>query len=223
MVIFVGLRIYTRLRHKTPLGTDDYLCLVSAATNATQCALILAVVDKPLGRNAWDVPIGEALTNNYWFEVMFASIIFFTLGSIFTKLTLLTLYLRIFKPKVWARRRSQCVNITPPLSKLQGWYGLVLDVYIAAAPIPLLWGLKLKLKQKLAVTAVFMTGSIAIGISALSLAQRYEAFSEGPKGAWDRGLQFFYGFLELSIGLTCSCMPVTAVTLTSFITRMSTL
>lgn len=35
---------------------------------------------------------------------MFASIIFFTLGSIFTKLTLLTLYLRIFKPKVWARR-----------------------------------------------------------------------------------------------------------------------
>lgn len=187
----------------------------------------------------------------------------FTLGSVSTKLTLLTLYLRIFKPKVWVRRviwlsiaatvlfygtavsvyvglcaqggipllkslqRSQCVNITPPLSKLRGWYGLILDAYIAATPISLLWGLNLKLKQKLGVTTVFMTGlmyvslffsssdsrvwfpshgyqltgtSSAVGISAVSLAQRYEAFNEGPKGAWDRGLQFFYGY-ETLLGL----------------------
>lgn len=112
----------------------------------------------------------------------------------FTKLTLLTLYLRIFKPAFWARIaiwlgisitiifylatfigyssicihagvpiwesmvELRCANNSLMISKAQGWYGLISDVYILCIPLSLLWGLNLNSKRKLGVMTVFLTG-----------------------------------------------------------------
>lgn len=40
----------------------------------------------------------------------------------------------------------------------QGIYGLVSDLYIFILPLPVLWGLQMALRKKLAITAIFFAG-----------------------------------------------------------------
>lgn len=259
MVVFVILRIYTRARLTRSLGSDDYLCLLSAATIVANTGVLLSFIDKPEGRHGWDIPLGEILTNHYWIEATFAVLFLYTLGNMFVKLTLLSLYLRIFKPAVWARFAiwlgivittlfyiatfigylGLCVRINVPIwesmenvycannvlmiSKAQGWYTLISDVYILALPLWLVWRLKLNIRRKLGVMAVFMVGLTAVAISAVSLAKRYEAVEHGGDRTWDNCIIFLYTTLELAIGLICSCMPVIAVTLKTSMTNVNLL
>ncbi|KAI0006914.1 hypothetical protein F4779DRAFT_629475 [Xylariaceae sp. FL0662B] len=259
MVVFVLLRIYTRVRLTRALGSDDYLCLLSAAAIITFSALVLSFMDKPEGRHGWDIPLGEILTNHYWLEATFGSLLVYTLSNMFTKLTLLTLYLRIFKPAVCARltiwlgivvtilfyiatfigylglcahvgipiwvsmRDVRCANNNLSISKAQGWYALISDAYILAVPLSLVWGLKLNPRRKLGVMAVFLTGLVAVAISAVSLAKRYAAVKQGADRTWENCIIFLYTTLELAIGLVCSCMPVIAVTLKTSMTNINSM
>jgi len=103
MIIVVALRVYTRIRITRAFGADDYLCLAATACIVTFSALILSFLDKPAGRHMWDIPLGELLYNHYWVEALYGSVMVYCVGNMFTKLALLMLYLRIFKPAVWAR------------------------------------------------------------------------------------------------------------------------
>ncbi|KAM7190410.1 hypothetical protein V8F33_009526 [Rhypophila sp. PSN 637] len=103
MLLFVGLRLYTRGRLTRSFGVDDYLCILATATITTYAALILSFIDRPEGRHGWDIPLGEVLTNHYWLEATMASVFVYCWANMFAKLTLLVLYLRIFRPASIAR------------------------------------------------------------------------------------------------------------------------
>ncbi|RYP80359.1 hypothetical protein DL769_002508 [Monosporascus sp. CRB-8-3] len=257
MLVFVILRIYTRARLVRALGSDDYLCLLSAATLIVFSGLVLSY--KPEGRHGWDIPIGEALINHYWLEAIFGSLLVYSLSNMFTKLTLLALYLRIFKPAAWAcsaiwigivitilfyiatfigylglcvrigapvwssMQNIRCANNNLMISKAQGWYGLISDVYILTIPLSLVSRLKLNPRRKLGVIAVFLTGLAAVGISAASLAKRYDSVEQGSDRTWENCIVFLYTTLELAIGIICSCMPVIAVTVKNSMTNMNSI
>lgn len=51
----------------------------------------------------------------------------------------------------------QCYPILS-MTWAQGIYGLVSDLYIFILPLPVLWGLQMALRKKLAVTAIFFAG-----------------------------------------------------------------
>ncbi|KAK2603648.1 hypothetical protein QQS21_004121 [Conoideocrella luteorostrata] len=216
-------------------------------------------MDKPEGRHGWDIPIGELLTNHYWIETTFASLILYSLSHMFTKMALLTLYHRIFKPVLLARwaiwlgtiavilfylstaigyiglcARSGkpiwetmsmvgCSNNVLLISKAQGWYGLISDIYILVIPLWLVYGLNLTTKRKAAVMVVFSTGLAACVISAVSLVKRYDTVEQGADRTWENSLLFLYGTLEICIGLICSCMPVTMVVFKQLMTNLSTM
>ena len=40
----------------------------------------------------------------------------------------------------------------------QGIYGLISDLYIFILPLPVLWGLQMSLRKKIAITAIFLAG-----------------------------------------------------------------
>ena len=41
---------------------------------------------------------------------------------------------------------------------IQGVFGLLSDVYIFILPLPSLWGLQMRLRRKLGISAIFLTG-----------------------------------------------------------------
>ncbi|EFY96983.2 GPCR, PTH11-type [Metarhizium robertsii ARSEF 23] len=125
MVLFVGFRIYTRLRLTQSVGVDDYLCLLSAATVIAFSGLMVSYMDNPEGRHGWDIPLGEVVNNHYWIEATFAALLIYTLSNMFTKLTLLTLYHRIFKRAVWSLRAIWLGIITVVLSSLAAFAGYI--------------------------------------------------------------------------------------------------
>lgn len=54
----------------------------------------------------------------------------------------------------------KCQKIHPLTAVALGIVGLVSDVYLLILPLPAVWNLQLPLRRKLAVSAMFMTGSV---------------------------------------------------------------
>ncbi|KAK2615796.1 hypothetical protein N8I77_002523 [Diaporthe amygdali] len=84
MSVLVVIRLGTRLQQMRKLAADDYK----------------SEADYPLGRHLWDVPLSW-ITDRY-LELTTVGLILHSLGSMFFKLTLLVLYLRLFSPIRWA-------------------------------------------------------------------------------------------------------------------------
>ncbi|KUI61111.1 hypothetical protein VP1G_08288 [Cytospora mali] len=106
MLLFVCLRIYTRLRVAHAFAADDYLCIVSAACITAFSAVALSIVGNPLGPHQWNIPL-TAVTYRYM-ATYFVTVAMYSLSAMSVKCTLLLFYLRMFRPDrranimVWA-------------------------------------------------------------------------------------------------------------------------
>ncbi|KAI1169482.1 hypothetical protein F4777DRAFT_572996 [Nemania sp. FL0916] len=94
--LFVVVRVYARAILMNRFGTDDVLAILSAAIITSYCATVIKLVDHPLGRHLWDVPLSEI--NNEYLKLTAVGLALYCLGAMFFKLTLLSLYLRLFNP-----------------------------------------------------------------------------------------------------------------------------
>ncbi|KAI1200785.1 hypothetical protein F5X97DRAFT_70856 [Nemania serpens] len=101
MLIFLALRIYTRVRITNSLGVDDYLSLAAGASITAFTGVSLSLFGSPLGRHQWDVPLSHFDAS--FLERTLASIVLFSLSSLFVRTALLALYLRVFAPNKTAR------------------------------------------------------------------------------------------------------------------------
>ena len=55
---------------------------------------------------------------------------------------------------------AQCAIKTQSVYVIYGVLSLVSDLYLVILPLPAVWGLQLPLGRKLAVSAMFLTGSV---------------------------------------------------------------
>ncbi|KAI1748061.1 hypothetical protein F4782DRAFT_386685 [Xylaria castorea] len=101
MLIFLALRIYTRVKITNSLGIDDYLSLAAGASITAFTGLSLSLFGSPLGPHQWDVRLSHF--NASFLERTLISIVLFSLSSLFVKTALLALYLRVFAPNRTAR------------------------------------------------------------------------------------------------------------------------
>lgn len=156
--------------------------------------IIYQVIDNPVGRHGWDIPLGQVLTNHFWLDATFATLLAYSLSNMFVKLTFFVFFLRVFNPSSGVRRtvwlgiattscfymatfvaytalctRSgvpiwksmqelRCANGNLAVSKSQGWFGLISDVYIFAIPLTTVWRLQMTVRRRLGLTAVFSVG-----------------------------------------------------------------
>ncbi|KAI0544893.1 hypothetical protein F4679DRAFT_589002 [Xylaria curta] len=101
MLIFLALRIYTRVRITNSLGIDDYLSVAAGASITAFTGLSLSLFGSPLGPHQWNVRLSHF--NASFLERTLSSIVLFSLSSLFVKTALLALYLRVFAPNRSAR------------------------------------------------------------------------------------------------------------------------
>ncbi|KAI0854946.1 hypothetical protein F4860DRAFT_520329 [Xylaria cubensis] len=105
MIVFVLLRLYSRTRLARCFGWDDYLCIISAACIfiIAYSGVVLSFIGNPEGRHGWDIPLAVVSVDHTWLNSTFASLLLYTTAYMFTKITLLVLYLRLFETRFGAR------------------------------------------------------------------------------------------------------------------------
>ncbi|KAI3401887.1 hypothetical protein diail_6446 [Diaporthe ilicicola] len=96
MLVFLTLRVYTRLKIIGSFDADDYLCIAAAASVVAYSGVIVSTITDTLGRHQWNVPI-LAITLDFC-QGSLVSIILYSIAAVFVKTTLLVFYLRIFRP-----------------------------------------------------------------------------------------------------------------------------
>ncbi|KAK2604307.1 hypothetical protein N8I77_007250 [Diaporthe amygdali] len=96
MLVFMTLRIYTRLKIIGSFDSDDYLCVAAAAAVIAYTGIILSTITDTLGRHLWNVPM-TAITLEYVTGSLL-SFIMYSIAAVFVKTTLLVFYLRVFRP-----------------------------------------------------------------------------------------------------------------------------
>ncbi|KAJ2985612.1 hypothetical protein NUW58_g5436 [Xylaria curta] len=101
MLVFLALRIYTRVRITNSLGADDYLSIAAGASITAFTGVSLSLFGSPLGPHQWNVPLSHF--NASFLERTLSSIVLFSFSSLFVKAALLALYLRVFAPNTSAR------------------------------------------------------------------------------------------------------------------------
>ncbi|KAI1385116.1 uncharacterized protein F4822DRAFT_383489 [Hypoxylon trugodes] len=101
MVIAFILRSFVRIRNRQ-FGADDYLLSLGVASAVSFCAVILPIFnDDILGRHAWDIPVSEIQPWFFQYSTVVACL--YNMSAMFTKISILTLYFRVFHPSDWAR------------------------------------------------------------------------------------------------------------------------
>ncbi|KAJ2983343.1 hypothetical protein NUW58_g6268 [Xylaria curta] len=96
MVLFLFLRLYSRAIVIHKFGVDDAFSVVAAASVVVVCGILLSLNDHVNGRHQWDVPL-SFLTDDY-LKTNFSFVLLTAISAMLVKLSLLLLYLRIFKP-----------------------------------------------------------------------------------------------------------------------------
>ncbi|KAH9863979.1 hypothetical protein J1614_009912 [Plenodomus biglobosus] len=101
MFIPLILRLYTRVFITKNFGADDYLVIISAICVGGYCGVLHHLMDGAMGEHVWDVSL--AAIGAGFQKSNLASQVIFGIAALFTKTTLLVLYLRIFHPSYHAR------------------------------------------------------------------------------------------------------------------------
>ncbi|PBP25065.1 integral membrane protein [Diplocarpon rosae] len=112
---------------------------------------------------------------------------------------------------IWDRTlSSQCINVNT-LSYASGAISVALDLIILILPVPAILGLPLGLKKKTSLILMFALGSLACVTSGIRLKYLVDfAISKDPSYlplTGDNALPAIWSFVEISVALTCACLP----------------
>ncbi|KAI1499892.1 hypothetical protein F5X99DRAFT_262235 [Biscogniauxia marginata] len=207
MILFLALRVYTRLSIFRTLSADD-------------------VVGHPLGPHQWDVPRSQI--NARLAKLTLSATCLYALGSLLVKSALLVLYLRIFhqveraRAMIWTgivviavfytitivinivncvpieqhvanpdggeweerKHRDQCLLPVYYLSAAQGIFSVVSDFYVLAIPMSLIVGIRIPKARKVIINLVFLTGLLACILSIISTVFRFKQLDSNDF-TWD--------------------------------------
>ncbi|KAI1440008.1 hypothetical protein F5Y02DRAFT_32223 [Annulohypoxylon stygium] len=90
---------------------------------------------------------------------------------------------------------------------------LITDVIIIALPMPIIWSLHLTLMRKIAITAIFLLGGVAIGAAAARLAiyMTQIKYSLDPTMDENKSVStvLYWSMIEAGLSLIAACLPVT--------------
>ncbi|KAJ5669432.1 hypothetical protein N7462_010502 [Penicillium macrosclerotiorum] len=99
VTIFFACRVWARAIIKRTWIVEDWLVTISWAGIVSYCAVMRTVMAHYGGRHAWDITTAQAEDAGYWFNI--ASVLY-GVFIMFTKLSVLWLYRRVFSPIRWS-------------------------------------------------------------------------------------------------------------------------
>ncbi|KAI1269175.1 hypothetical protein F5Y18DRAFT_373826 [Xylariaceae sp. FL1019] len=117
-----------------------------------------------------------------------------------------------------AEIREKCID-TQMLIYAQSVSDFIIDAIVILFPIPLVWKLHMKIKRKLAVTAVFLTASLALVASLFKLVWFLWENQTPWNPDFDQDLIvstfIFWSIIETHVGLLAVCLPALRVKLSN--------
>ncbi|KAH8702470.1 hypothetical protein BGW36DRAFT_117415 [Talaromyces proteolyticus] len=99
VTIFYFARVYARAVIKRSWIVEDWLTTVTWAGIVSYCVVMRFVMANHGGQHVWDITAEQAKDAAYWFNV--ASVLY-GVFILFTKLSVLWLYRRVFSPMKWS-------------------------------------------------------------------------------------------------------------------------
>ncbi|KAE8370703.1 hypothetical protein BDV27DRAFT_140295 [Aspergillus caelatus] len=118
-------------------------------------------------------------------------------------------------PPTHPRHRGHCMHGQTKFFQAMGSIALVEDVTILLMPVPIVWRLKITLRQKIAVTIVFSLGGLVCIFSLMRLIEFRNfvvtdlASSSAKESIWT--------VLELDVAIICGCLPLLKPLLAGFL------
>ncbi|GKZ27005.1 hypothetical protein AbraIFM66951_003936 [Aspergillus brasiliensis] len=89
---------------------------------------------------------------------------------------------------------------------------LIMDLMIFCLPLPIIWGLQMRLGQKIALIGVFCVGFVAVAASIVRLAIYLIVYMIGFEAGYDLDqtvtTMLWWSMIEASLGLIVACLPV---------------
>jgi hypothetical protein len=229
--IFVALRLYLHLIVKgVKPWWDDLALVLSLPPQIAFTGITIWMLQMGYGaRHIWDTPLAVPLLKLPYWTTVVAALPQATTGMV--KLSLLLLYLRIFRPNpllnyaiwfgivvdvcmytVWTFvfifQGVLSSRVGSHLSWAQAAFNVASDIYIFILPIYGVLTLHVSSKRRLGIMAVFSTGLAAIVMSCITLAWRVQYDGSNPDPTWDATLRMTLTTLEIDVGIMCACMPL---------------
>lgn len=177
--VLLSMRLHSTTRVTRSVGADDY----TAITAFILCLAFesLVIHQRNYARHTWDLPISslETISNT---RMMFAESTTKALSLLFSKVSILILFFRIFSVSQRLRYAIYFGIFTTALAcalsivvtavncpsdscstpfkwaVAKGTLNVFLDFYILGLPIPTLWKLNMGMKKKVGAIGIFITG-----------------------------------------------------------------
>ncbi|KAH7090473.1 hypothetical protein FB567DRAFT_519937 [Paraphoma chrysanthemicola] len=238
MLVFLVLRMNTKIFILKQVGWDDFFCVLGALLAIGYVGLIIFVFDAGLGSHQWDTPISVFLKPDT-FNSLQAIYDLHGVTISCTKIAILCLYLRLFGVYRYLRimvyfgilttvlvhgvatiaamalcttesalEYVKCSGTTTTIALVASAINVVSDLYILAIPCLAVWNLHMDVKRKLGVLAVFSAGLLACGAGIAGLVLRIMQRSHLNDVSWWVSPLFICTVLEINIGLIVCCMPI---------------
>ncbi|KAF2200584.1 hypothetical protein GQ43DRAFT_373488 [Delitschia confertaspora ATCC 74209] len=121
-----------------------------------------------------------------------------------------TTFVKIFMcnpiPRAWDKAIPGHCGKFPVLLLYTGVFNIISDILLVVIPLRTIWALKMSVKRKMAVCAVFAIGIIAPVSSILGFVWRLKnASHEDP--THDQSLIILWAEAEMTTGIICICLP----------------
>ncbi|KAI0860399.1 hypothetical protein F4860DRAFT_217287 [Xylaria cubensis] len=101
--------------------------------------------------------------------------------------------------------QGRCID-PYPLVLISGIFGVLVDTWLIAVPIPFVVRLQLPWQKKILISSMFAVGIIVIGIS-LARFPSIKQFTTGKNVTFDSVPITLFSGLENGVGVTCACLP----------------
>ncbi|KAM0802497.1 hypothetical protein BDR22DRAFT_102870 [Usnea florida] len=139
--------------------------------------------------------IGAAITTVFYISVSVASFVFVT-----------PRHGETWVEHLYSKEETRSTILPVPISS----FGVVIDLVILILPIIAVIQVQLPTRRKIAVIAVFMTGSLACLFSILGIYFRKKEDDELNNSNWQNTAVNIVTILEIFVGIICACTPAAA-------------
>ncbi|PKY08049.1 hypothetical protein P168DRAFT_314178 [Aspergillus campestris IBT 28561] len=235
-VLFVSLRIATRIFFIRTLGWDDFFLVFSMLSNVAFFGLTVIQVQNGLGKKESTL---NSKTTQKQLKALWITIPLYNLTMNLTKISMGILYLRAFKTKIYQRVLivflafvvisglwavlSTLFFCTPIrgfwdksvhsycLPQIVIWcvnaaLQITTDLLTVILPMPALAKLHLARRQRFALIVIFAIGLFVVATSSIRLWQVIE-FIRGPDTTKENSSATSWSYIETSVAIICASLP----------------
>ncbi|KAF9879167.1 integral membrane protein [Colletotrichum karsti] len=225
-LLFVALRVYTRMSIVKVMGRDDFVMVASVAFHGLgkhtltipeddmvimrKSSFFQSIISSIAGLALLKVSIGLSLlrlSRSVWYSrSLWALIVFVSAYSIMAWMTfffycqpLEGYWNKLIKPKCYP------ITLFIKFGLINTAFNIFTDVCFATLPVTIIWSLQMKLRTRIYLVIVLSLGYFAVAMGIIKSIYQI-AYGKDMDKTFYQSIQF-WEFLQLNLGIIAACAP----------------